>query len=168
MLGVATALVLLPARAASGDILDLSAGVFPDDQLTALSSSGDPFAVGGGTTAGFGGGPGTQFAFSAHLGPNGPSGYAVVSIPSGTIQGPVICYQPHQSTNQGHFAFMVEKATGVFASFVGETAKYFVLDSGQPSSAASDVMTPGGTCSFLPSFEPPGGLVLQGNIVVKN
>ena len=140
----------------------------PDDQLTALSSSGDPFAVGGGTTAGFFGGPGTQFAFSAHLGPNGPSGYAVVSIPSGTIQGHVICYQP-QSTNQGNFAFMVEKATGVFARFVGETAVYTVRDSGQPSSAPSgDVITPSGTCSFLSSFEPSGGLVLQGNIVVRN
>jgi hypothetical protein len=168
VLGVATALVLLPARAASGDILDLSAGVFPDDQLTALSSSGDPFAVGGGTTAGFVGGPGTKFAFSAHLGPNGPSGYAVFSIPSGAIQGHVICYEP-LSTNQGTFAFRVEKATGVFASFVGETAEYIVRDSGQPSSAASgDDIVPFHRCSFRSSFEPSGGLVLQGNIVVKN
>jgi hypothetical protein len=56
---LAASLALLPAQTASADI-DLTAGVFPDDQLAALSSTGHGFGVGGGTTA-----TGTQFAFSA-------------------------------------------------------------------------------------------------------
>jgi hypothetical protein len=47
-LALAAALALLPAHAASADILDLSAGVFPDDELAALSSSGDPSPWGAG------------------------------------------------------------------------------------------------------------------------
>src|SRR5437870_1453832 len=48
LLALAAALVLAPARAAPADILDLSAGVFPDDQLALFSQGSDPFAVGGG------------------------------------------------------------------------------------------------------------------------
>src|SRR3712207_37618 len=71
-LAVSAGLLVCPASA-SGQLLDigagdLTAGVFPDGELAALQSSGYSFAVGGGMTS-----TGDKFAFSARLGPNGPS-----------------------------------------------------------------------------------------------
>lgn len=163
LLGVVAALVLVPARAAPADILDLSAGVFPDDQLAALSSGTDPFAVGGGALD-----IGTHFAFSAHSGPNGPSGYAVVSDPSlGEAQGHVCAYAT-VSPNVAAFAIAVERASGTLASV--PSLAFFASDNGgEPPTGFPDALeifvgTSG--CGGVLAFGF-GGPVVQGNIVVR-
>jgi hypothetical protein len=169
-LALAAVLVLLPAQAASADILDLTAGTFPDDELAALSSTGDPFAVGGGTA-----GP-LHFAFSAHCRsatgacvPSGtaPSGYAVVrSDTFGEVQGAVVCYRRFTAQFPGAvFDIESKKGSGFLGS--GPFVTIQVFDSGvKPPSGDSLIATPRfiGGC-----FEPGGvgGPVTQGNIVVK-
>jgi hypothetical protein len=164
---LAAALALLPARAASADILDLSAGVFPDDELAALSSSGDPFAVGGGSLGVTMSGTQPHFAFSAHLGANGPSGYAVVSDPAlGEAQGHVCLYQA-LANNAAEFWIDVEKGSGFLGS--GSNVHLVAFDfGGEPPSGAPDeldiVQAEG--CG-APIGGGVGGFVVQGNIVVK-
>jgi hypothetical protein len=166
---VALALVL-PAQAASADLLDLgttgdlTAGVFPDDQFSALGSSGYPFAVGGGTTA-----DASRFAFSAHLGPKGPSGYAVIkTILNGEAQGNVVCYRTRAPNVAAEFEIQVQKGSGLAGSAL---FLHFVVDDlGEPSSATSDqlvVHTGDGNCRANADFIA-GGVVTQGNVVVKN
>jgi hypothetical protein len=162
---------LLPAQAASADVLNLSAGVFPDDQLAALSSTGDPFAVGGGT-AGI-----TQFAFSAHCksatGVCPPdsgtaSGYAVVSDPlKGEAQGHVCAYRTG-TPDQAQFWIVVEKGSGTLGSF--PALDFLAGDfGGEPPNGSPDVLIISGV-PFCPTSSSPltGGAVVQGNIVVKN
>jgi hypothetical protein len=158
LLALAAALVLLPAQAAPADILDLSAGVFPDDELAAQSSSGDPFAVGGGTVS-----IGTHFAFSAHL---GPSGYAVVSDPAlGEAQGHVCLYLP-QTSNFAAFAIVVERGSGFYGSF--PNFQFFAGDfGGEPPSGTPDSLQLGPRFGCGVGGEPPGGPVVKGNIVVR-
>jgi hypothetical protein len=177
-LALAAAIALLPAQAGSADTLDLTAGVFPDNELTAASSSGDPFAVGGGTNAG-----GTHFAFSAHC-PFGfcrtdsgaAWGYAVVSDASGSIQGKVVCYEarPFGGRPGTLFGFRVERASGVYATnpvVLGELAAYLAFDNGKPSSSPPDEFDIAGIadCPLTPGGNAPlgSGPVVQGNIVVK-
>jgi hypothetical protein len=161
-LALATAFTLLPAQAASADILNLSAGVFPDDQLAALSSTGDPFAVGGGTLL-FP--AGEHFAFSAHLGPKGPSGYAVVSSPTlGEAQGHVCAYRPFGSRAAGFF-INVERGSGPLGSF--PNLEFFAVDNSP--SGASDLLEVDLASSCSDTTEPtPASPIVQGNIVVKN
>jgi hypothetical protein len=156
---------LLPAQAASADILNLSAGVFPQDQFSALSSTGDAFAVGGGTNT-----SGTHFAFSAHCkDANGdcfsgtaPSGYAVVSDPTfGDAQGHV-CAEEVLS-NIALFVIVVEKGTGILGSH--PNVAFEVSDGGPvgvPDRFGEDpsVGCLGGVEGVFP--------LVQGNIVVKN
>ena len=183
LFALAAALALLPAQAASAETLKLTAGVFPTEQLTALSSSGDPFAVGGGTT-----GPvegelgGVHFAFSGHCksatgvcepGSGTASGYAVVSDPMrGKAQGHVCAMEvvgPLPAPFVGNFAsigVVVEKGSGFLGSF-----PYLVVeavDSGEgpgslPDLFAARPFTACVTGQKDPLFEP----VVQGNIVVK-
>lgn len=161
-LAAGLALLLLPAQAAPADILDLSAGVFPQDELAAQSSSGDPFAVGGGLSS-----TGDHFAFSARLGPNGPSGYAVVSNPAlGEAQGHVCGYFPQLfPPNFASFAIVVARGSGSYGSF--PNLQFFVGDLGEPPSGAPDLLAIGpiNTCST--GGEPPIGSVIKGNIVVR-
>jgi len=164
-LALTAALALLPAQAASADILDLSAGVFPDDELAALSSSGDPFAVGGGT---LGNPSGTHFAFSAHLGPNGPSGYAVVSDPVfGEAQGRVCRVGMFVISHEARFSIEVEKGSGTLGSFPFLVFGAADNEGEPPTGTLADflVVAPGSVCGggfiFLSSE------VDQGNIVVK-
>ena len=161
-LALAAALTLVPAQAASADVLDLSAGVFPDDQLAALSSSGGSFAVGGGTLL-FP--AGEHFAFSAHLGPKGPSGYAVVSSPTlGEAQGHVCAYTPLGS-RAASFLINVERGSGPLGGF--PNLEFLAVDnspSGAPDLLEVDLAS---LCSD--TTEPtPASPVVQGNIVVKN
>jgi hypothetical protein len=163
------ALALLPAQTASADILNLSAGVFPDDEFAALSSTGDPFAVGGGTTA-----TGTHFAFSAHCkntngqcffaGQPAPSGYAVVSDPVlGQAQGHVCGAIVVGST--AAFDIVVEKGSGFLGS--SPLVSFRVIDGGQPPSGADtiSVAAPPQDCRSL--IIHADQVVTQGNIVVK-
>jgi hypothetical protein len=161
-LALAAALTLLPAQAASADVLDLSAGVFPDDQLAALSSSGGSFAVGGGTLL-FP--AGEHFAFSAHLGPNGPSGYAVVSSPTlGEAQGHVCAYRPAGS-RAASFFINVERGSGPLGGF--PNLEFFAVDNSP--SGAPDLLEVGVASLCSDITEPtPASPVVQGNIVVKN
>jgi hypothetical protein len=159
-LALAAALTLLPAQAASADILDLSAGVFPDDQLAALSSSGGSFAVGGGTLLVP---AGEHFAFSAHLGPNGPSGYAVVRSPTlGEAQGHVCAYRP--GSGAASFFINVERGSGFLGGF--PNLEFLAVDNSP--SGASDILgvDPASLCADItePTLASP---VVQGNIVVK-
>ena len=167
-LALAAALTLLPAQAASADVLDLSAGVFPDDQLAALSSSGGSFAVGGGTLGGTLFFPAEEhFAFSAHLGPNGPSGYAVVSSPTlGEAQGHVCAYRPGPAGSRAASFFInVERGSGPLGGF--PNLEFLAVDNSP--SGAPDLLEVGvaSLCSDItePTPAPP---VVQGNIVVKN
>jgi hypothetical protein len=164
---VAIALVLLPAQAASADLLDLgtgdlTAGVFPDDQFSTLNSSGHQFAVGGGTA-------GTaKFAFSAHNGPNGSSGYLVVKEPFfGTAQGHVNCYI-FLAPREASFTIEVEKGSG----FMGGLEEMFVHTLDRDRTGVPDFVefgtTSGFPCPQSPSSAFSAGLVLQGNVVVKN
>ena len=164
---------LLPAQAASADVLNLSAGVFPDDQLAALSSTGDPFAVGGGT-AGI-----TQFAFSAHCksatgtcssSGTAPSGYAVVSDPTlGEAQGHVCAYRTLTTNpNQAQFWVVVEKGSGTLGSFPVLVFKASDFG-GEPPNGVPDELTIFGAFSCgTSSLGLTGGPVVQGNVVVKN
>jgi hypothetical protein len=160
---VAVALALLPAQAASADTLDLSAGVFPDDQLALLSQGSDTFAVGGGTIGV------THFAFSAHLGPNGPSGYTVIRSDNsaiGSAQGEVTCYRRNISDFAAGFGIHVKKGSGLLGS-AGDLT-FDAIDSGGPSGlpdflTISRDLAPG----FCSAGFLAGGPVIQGNIVVR-
>ena len=170
LVGVAAVLAFVPAQAASADLLDLgtgdlSAGVFPDDQLTALSSSGYPFTVGGGTTA-----DAVQFAVSAHNGPKGPSGYAVVKHPvAGTAQGHVVCYLasfPFDGGRASFFSIVVEKGSGFLAS--SPFLLFRAFDSGQPGGAGDQLGIERAPVCAIGLGDFPPTLVTQGNIVIKN
>src|SRR5919198_3109608 len=160
---LAAMVALLPAQAASADISDLTAGVFPDDELAALSSTGDPFAVGGGAT---GVSFAVHFAFSAHLGPNGPSGYAVLREPTlGEAQGNVVCYR---QDGPGEATFFIEKKKG--SGFLGSATFVGVLvrDSGaQPPGGDFLLALPLSSHQGCAIDSGVGGVVTQGNIVVK-
>jgi hypothetical protein len=173
-LALAAAFALLPAQAASADILDLSAGVFPDDELTALSSSGHHFAVGGGTTA-----IGVHFAFSAHCksatgvcpaGSGTASGYAVVRSPvQGEAQGHVCAYQT-LGPGAARLWIVVEKASGdAFNSFAQfPNLNITAIDNGGPPSGTPDLLIPQtqDACAATSGFGG-GGPVVQGNVVVR-
>jgi hypothetical protein len=154
-LALAAALALVPAQAAPATVLDLTAGVFPDDQFTALNSSGDPFAVGGGTTT-----AGTHFAFSAHLTSKGrPSGYAVVKDPTfGEAQGHVCSYFP-MGAKEAEFFIVVEKGSGT----LGSLQNLFFIVRDNPDSF---VLGEADGCTFAVSGF--GATLARGNIVVKN
>ena len=170
-LGLVVALTLLPARAASADILDLSAGVFPDDELAALSSSGKSFAVGGGRVN-----VGTHFAFSAHcksvtgscipiFSETAPSGYAVVRDPAlGEFQGHVCAYDS-PGPNVARIWIVVEKGSGAFSSF--PVLLVSVQDGGPSGFPDSLVVLDEFVCGAGAGAPITGGAVVQGNIVVK-
>jgi hypothetical protein len=158
---------LLSAQAASADTLDLTAGVFPDDQLSALSSTGDPFAVGGGSAGTL------HFAFSAHCksatgvcpSPTS-SGYAVVRDPTlGDAQGPVVCFG-QGSPNQAVFYIETKKGSGFLGSrpYLG----LFAADFNPPFAADLFFVQPNSATASCTLDSGPGGPVTQGNIVVKN
>ena len=158
---------LLPAQAASADTIDLTAGVFPDDQLAALSSTGDPFAVGGGSVDTL------HFAFSAHCKgaaglcpPPDASGYAVVRDPVlGEAQGHVVCYR-QTASNQAVFYIETTRGSGFFGS--RPLLGIFAADFNPPFAADLFFAFPNfatGSCTF---DSGPGGPVTQGNIVVNN
>jgi hypothetical protein len=162
-------LVLLPAQAASADILNLSPGVFPDDQLAALSSTGDPFAVGGGSAGTL------HFAFSAHcsaancfgLATTDISGYAMVSDPTlGEAQGHVCAYGHGSRT--AAFEIVVEKGSGFLGSLGSLVLTVQDFGGEPPNGTVPDELSVfgGPACSGVFPFLG-GGPVVQGNIVVK-
>jgi hypothetical protein len=174
LFALAAALALLPAQAASAETLKLTAGVFPTEQLTALSSSDDPFAVGGGTTA-----PGgVHFAFSGHC----KSATGVCEPGSGTASGYAVVSDPVRGEAQGHVCAMevvgpppvpfagigvvVEKGSG----FLGSLPYLFVLaaDFGKEPGSLPDLFAAEPLPECVTSQkEPPLEPVVQGNIVVK-
>jgi hypothetical protein len=150
---------------------DLTAGVFPDEELAALESSGYPFAVGGGITSDT-----SKFAFSAHLGPNGPSGYAVLKrglLAAGAeAQGHVVCYRPGGIPGVALFTIRIEKAANLGVPVTDFPFITFrVLDSAVTGSTLSDALL--ATQRHAPDcIDGPvsvgGGPVVRGNIVVKS
>ena len=161
---------LLPAQAASADILNLSAGVFPQDQFSALSSTGDPFAVGGGTDA-----IERHFAFSAHCkdasgecpdSGTAPSGYAVVSDPVlGEAQGHVC--EARIFPPAAVFWIEVEKGSGTLGS--SPVVGFVVEDNGNPGDGGlPDALLVGAATQCAGGFAGVTATVTQGNIVVKN
>jgi hypothetical protein len=82
-------------------------------QKPADANSPRTFAVGSGINE-----AGEKFSFSAHLGPNGPSGYAKIEFPPSEgsplgfrIQGPVSCFTV-DGPDEVRFGFEIEKGTG--------------------------------------------------------
>ena len=179
LFALAAALAFLPAQAASAQTLKLTAGVFPTEQLTALSSSDDPFAVGGGTT-----GPvegevgGVHFAFSGHC----KSATGVCEPGSGTASGYAVVSDPVRGKAQGHVCAMevvgpppvpfagigvvVDKGSGFLGSFpylLVEAADFGEGPGSLPDLFAARPFTACVTNQKDAPFEP----VVQGNIVVK-
>jgi hypothetical protein len=168
LVSLAVVLALVPAQAASAnlDVLDSSAGAFPEDEFAALSSGGHRFAAGGGSLAV----RGTNFAFSAHLGPDGPSGYAVVNDPTdGEAQGHVcpagMIFLPGAVAQ---FWIQVEKGSGTLGLF--PFLQVTAADNGgkPPTGAVPDSLVVQGAsaCTFPGTFGF-GAPVDQGNIVVN-
>jgi hypothetical protein len=128
------------------------------------AATDNDFAVGGGTTS-----DGVDFAFSAHRGPNGVSGYAKLKLPTGDeVQGHVCSYGPVGGPNATttEFFIVAEKASGNFQSF--QAFQFIVTDGGNPSSGAPDTIRFSGTSSCGFGGVAPTRTVAQGNIVVKN
>ena len=156
---VVAVLALLPVQAASADTPGLSAGVFPNDELTPLSSSGNSFAVGGGSTVN-----GTQFAFSAHLNPKGPAGYAVVKDPiCGEAQGHVCGYAP-VGARSALFSIVVEKGSGILGDLPNVT--FMVTDNSGTGTPSFFMFMLAEGCQDI--GDGVNGVVTRGNIVVKN
>jgi hypothetical protein len=83
------------------------------EQKPADANSPGNFAVGSGINE-----AGEKFSFSAHEGPNGPSGYAKIEFPPSEgyplgfrIQGHVSCFTV-DGPNEVRFGFEIEKGTG--------------------------------------------------------
>jgi len=138
-------------------VLVLAVGAISATPAGAASDTG--FAVGGGATGTL------HFAFSAHLGPNGPSGHAVVKDPIlGEAQGPIVCYR-ETSPHQAVFFIETKKGSGVLGSetflglFAADFTPFAVADFFfvSPTFAIGSCVLDGG----------PGGPITQGNIVVK-
>ena len=164
--GLAFALALVSAQVASAESFDLTPGVFPEEEFAALSSNGQRFAVGGGTLAV----RGTNFAFSAHLDPNGPAGYAVVKDPTdGEAQGHVcpagMIFLPG---SVAQFWIRVEKGTGTLGLF--PFLQFTAADNGgePPTGVVADSLVVQGAsaCTFPGTFGF-GAPVDQGNIIVN-
>src|SRR4051794_23358588 len=131
--------------------LVLTAGFSP-----ATASAGYSSAEGGGTSS-----TGDRFAFSARLGPNGSSGYAVVSNPTlGEAQGHVCAYFPQASPdNFASFVIFVEKGSGFYGS--SPFIQFFAGDLGEPS-RAPDLLALGPQSGCFTGGEPPIGSVIRG------
>src|SRR5262245_28001908 len=157
-LAVALALGVLPASASA--VSTLTGESFD-------GSTGDPFAVGGGSAGTL------HFAFSAHcksatgVCPSATSsGYAVVRDPTlGDAQGPVVCFG-QGSPNQAVFYIETKRGSGFLGSrpYLG----LFAADFNPPFAADLFFVQPNTATGSCTLDSGPGGPVTQGNIVVKN
>jgi hypothetical protein len=118
-----------------------AAGAVEDTDTT--NAKRHPFAVGSGTDE-----PGEQFSFSAHEGPNGPSGYAKIEFPASAsypqgfqVQGHVTCFDV-VAPNTVRFGIEIEKSSGsVPAGYNGFT--FYVEDNGKRNSQSPDIIGTG-------------------------
>ena len=165
---IAGLLSVAAAQPASAQVLDvdagdLTAGVFPDEQLATLESSGSPFAVGGGMTAL------EKFAFAAHLGSNGkPSGYAVLKgeaffRPEFEVQGRVDCYVAG-GLGAAQFGIEIDEKRSSGLTGAGGFITFDVVDS-EVEDTIKAYRTAVGCTPALPFALGP---VIRGNIVVRN
>ncbi|MFO7563803.1 MAG: hypothetical protein R6X02_14250 [Enhygromyxa sp.] len=130
---------------------------------SAMTSGPYGFAVGGGDNS-----TGEHFSFSAHDGPDGPTGYARVEFPTFTIQGPVTCYA-NDGPNAARFGIQITKASGDVPA--GSDGFVFaVIDNGDPGSAGPDLIGTGFTDTppVVCPAQVAGTAVVTGNIVVDN
>ncbi|MBI1873894.1 MAG: hypothetical protein HYS05_08400 [Acidobacteria bacterium] len=103
------------------------------------------FAVGAGKQEGQpGAGLDTRFAFSAHDGPNGASGYAVIDVRSIPLpfepfeaQGPVTCLRVSADGKVATIHIAIEKGSG--AATPGDTLVFTVDDLGNGNSGERDL-----------------------------
>ena len=142
--------------------------------LSSISAAGPKsFAVGGGEQVS--GGITKHFSFSAHNGPNGPSGYAVFTqddptlvFGNFTLQGHVACVSV--SGNNATIGVAIEKGTG---TAVGQQGIFIVVtDNGNGGSGGPDSLTNSGYVSAgdVTVCPPPFDAatpVTSGNINVK-
>ena len=127
------------------------------------------FAVGGGSLVDAGGNA-KHFAFSAHAGPNGPSGHVVLTQVSTTfgdfqLQGHVTCLTV--SGNRAAIGVGIEKGSGTATGQTG--ILLFVEDNGNGNSGAPDQFDNSGYVgdpSVCPVADPTVD-VDSGNISVK-
>ena len=118
-----------------------AAGAVEDTDTT--NAKRYPFAVGSGTDE-----PGEKFSFSAHEGPNGPSGYAEIEFPASEsypqgfqVQGHVTCFDV-VAPNAVRFGFEIEKGSGsVPSGYNGFT--FYVQDNGERNSQSPDIIGTG-------------------------
>jgi hypothetical protein len=150
-------------------VLSGLAGLF-----SSVSAAGSKsFAVGGGEQVAAG--ITKHFAFSAHNGPNGPSGHAVFTqddptlvFGDFTLQGHVACVSV--SGNNASIGVAIEHGTG---TAVGQQGIFiFVTDNGNGSSGVPDSLTNSGyvSASDVTACPPPFDAVTpitSGNINVK-
>jgi hypothetical protein len=148
-------------------------GVFAGMYSSVSAAVSKSFSVGGGEQVA--GGITKHFAFSAHNGPNGPSGHAVftqddptLAFGDFTLSGHVACVSV--VGNDATIGVAIEQATG---TAVGQQGIFIVVsDHGNGSSAAPDTLTNSGYVSAAdlavcpPPFEA-GTPVTSGNINVK-
>ena len=141
----------------------------------AYADSSKAFAVGGGDVA-------TSiaskhFAFSAHLTPNGPSGYAVESQVSNyfgnfKLQGPVTCVTV--SGTVATIGIKIVKGDGTAATHVGEQFYLYVQGNNPgspgvvPNSFDNSGYTGQAPSSVCPSASATGEPVAKGNIEVSS
>ena len=102
---------------------------------SSASAAPKPFAVGAG-----GVGVGDQFSFSAHDGPNGPSGFARIDAPTFGIQGPVVCFV-QTGPNAVKFSISAKKVSENAATQNWTGLLFHVTDIGSPGSVGDLIGT---------------------------
>ena len=127
------------------------------------------FAVGSGVNS-----AGEKFSFSAHEGPNGPSGYAKIEFPPSRnyplgfrVQGHVTCFRV-VTPNIVTFSFLIEKGSGSIPP--GSRGFHFsVTDNGKHGDPSPDIMGTGFRTTDLNGCPQPGGItpVVKGDIKIR-
>ena len=114
-----------------------------DEDTDTTDAKRYPFAVGSGTNE-----AGERFSFSAHQGPNGPSGYAKINFPASEsyplgfrVQGHVTCFEV-DTPNSVRFGIEIEKGSGsIPPGFEGFT--FYMEDNGKRNSQSPDIIGTG-------------------------
>jgi len=144
--------------------------------LATAAAAAEPFnfAVGSGITSSESRAEGEKFSFSAHEGPNGPSGYAKIEFPPSEayplgfrIQGHITCFTV-DAPNVVRFSFEIEKGTGSIPPG-SEAFTFYVEDNGKHGNPFPDIMgtgfspeVPRGECPFQQGATP----IVKGDIRV--
>jgi hypothetical protein len=138
------------------------------DLTNSQPANGRHFAVGGGTA--LNGDSAMHFAFSAHAGPNGPSGTAELSGTSlyfgaafdWSLRGHVVCV--NVSGNMASIGVAVDQSSGTAAGLAAITMSVGDNGNGRHGADLFYLMAPDGQCQQPPVSAYP---ISSGNITVK-